>query len=428
MLRTLATRRIPLGAVRDRPYERRIASLRPIGYWPLGDNAGSSTAVDASGQGRHGTASGITFGVPGSGDALTAARWSGSAGSINLTAALAGLWNGNEGSLVLRYKTASLSSGTRWLLSVVVDANNQLDIYADSGSIGIDSTSGGVFQSYSITPLSPPDTWTDLAVTWSATAQALVLYLNGTAQRNKSPIGTWAGTPTAIRVGSNNAGSGGFWANDLAHVALFDRALPGPDLTYAAGRVGQLLIDGDSRSNHTYHQGLMADATVDPLQWGASCYAVSGSTTSQFLSRAATGISLANRAAFGRRQIMVLLGGVNDGRAGVSAASIWANLQAHCIARRNEGVRAVLCTEIDAQDASANANGWHSTVLPALNTLIRAGWANVAEALVDLGADSRLADATNGTYFNGDLLHPNATGYGVMQSLITPVARSVMQS
>lgn len=409
-------------------YTARLLALSPLAHYSLGDAVGSSTAVDDSGNARNGTPGNITFGVTGSGDGLTAARWNGSAGTINLTTALASVWGGQEGSVVLRINTTALSDATtRRLFAARVDANNLLDLYSDgAGNITAQYTAGGTSKFTGYTPLYAAG-WLDVAVTWSKTANALIIYFNGMRQDSiKTGLGTWAGTPVGVRIGSKYDNSGGFFSGDIAHVTVLNRALSVSEVVRAAERSGQVLFDGDSRSDITYEMALMADSTVEAQKWGGSIYAVSGTTTSQFISRAATGIDAAYSSDFGTRQVCVVFGGVNDGRAGVSAATIWANLQTYCTARRARGYKVLLCTEIDAQDANANANNWHSTVYPALNTLIRAGYASVADDLADLGADSRLQDATNTTYFNADKLHPNATGSAVIGAIVKPKLLGLM--
>jgi lysophospholipase L1-like esterase len=52
-----------------------------------------------------------------------------------------------------------------------------------------------------------------------------------------------------------------------------------------------------------------------------------------------------------------------------------------------------------------------------LNTLIKSD-ATLYDSLIDLGADSRLQDATNVTYYNADKVHLTDTGYGVVAALV----------
>jgi lysophospholipase L1-like esterase len=143
---------------------------------------------------------------------------------------------------------------------------------------------------------------------------------------------------------------------------------------------------------------------------------VSGQTVSDFSANAATEIDSNYRSAL-RRNVCVVWGGVNDANAGASAATIYDRLKTYWAARRAAGFKIVACTEIDAQDAGRNAVGWHSTLWPALNTLIKSD-ATLYDSLVDLGADSRLQNALDTTYFNADKVHLTDTGYGVVAALV----------
>lgn len=123
-------------------------------------------------------------------------------------------------------------------------------------------------------------------------------------------------------------------------------------------------------------------------------------------------------------KVCVAFGGVGDGDSH-TAAEIWTRLQTYCADRKAAGEMVVLCTEIDAQDAARNANDWHGTVYPSLNILIRASGTTVADAIVDLGADARLQDATNTTYFMADKLHPNEAGSVVISELVAAVVNAL---
>jgi hypothetical protein len=119
----------------------------------------------------------------------------------------------------------------------------------------------------------------------------------------------------------------------------------------------------------------------------------------------------------GGKNIAIVWAGVNDAHAGFDAATIYARTVTTCAAARQAGYQVVLCTEIDDQHALANAAGWHDTIWPALNTLIR-GDATIYDRLADLGADARLQDATDTTYFNADKLHLIAAGQTVVAGLV----------
>jgi lysophospholipase L1-like esterase len=120
-----------------------------------------------------------------------------------------------------------------------------------------------------------------------------------------------------------------------------------------------------------------------------------------------------------KQNVVVLWGGINDAMNDAkNAADIYALINTYCTGRRAAGYNKILvCTEIDAQCFAANAVGWHTTIQPALNALLRANHA-FCDGLIDLGADTRLQDATNTTCFNSDKLHLNDNGYSVVAGLV----------
>jgi hypothetical protein len=75
-------------------YPNAVLADGPVGYWRLGEPAGSKTAADSSGGGHVGTAAaGVSFATPGAlpGDTNTAARFPGTSGTDISVADTAGL-------------------------------------------------------------------------------------------------------------------------------------------------------------------------------------------------------------------------------------------------------------------------------------------------------------------------------------------------
>lgn len=120
---------------------------------------------------------------------------------------------------------------------------------------------------------------------------------------------------------------------------------------------------------------------------------------------------------FGRNPISFIWGGVNDG---VDGQTMYDRLQTYCLARRAAGWKTIVCTEIDAQGANQISNGYHATHYLALNILLRADH-SFADGFADLGADPRLQDATDVTYYLSDLVHLTDAGYAVVASIVAPV-------
>jgi len=189
---------------------------------------------------------------------------------------------------------------------------------------------------------------------------------------------------------------------------------------------GITLFDGDSRLAENVPSLTMQDALIAPYNYGLSKSAVSGQGMSTVLTRIPTYITplVSRMLPIWNKRVAVVWAGVND--SATTAANIY-NLYTVpvCAALRSMGLKVVLCTEIDAQDANRITNGWPTKYLE-LNTLIKSD-SSIYDGLVDLGANVNLQDATNTTYFKVDKVHPNvAVGQPLVASLIAPVLNSVL--
>lgn len=114
--------------------------------------------------------------------------------------------------------------------------------------------------------------------------------------------------------------------------------------------------------------------------------------------------------------ILVVLIGTNDCAAGTAAATSNAALKSFCQARQATGWTVVVGT-IPAYNSSFGTEA----IRLAYNAQIRADWATFADGLADIGADSRIGVTgaeTDGTYFQGDQVHPNSGGAGVIAEIV----------
>ncbi|XAI97401.1 hypothetical protein [Leptolyngbya phage Lbo-JY46] len=102
----------------------------------------------------------------------------------------------------------------------------------------------------------------------------------------------------------------------------------------------------------------------------------------------------------------------------VSAAQAYANFVTYCQARKAAGWKVIVCTLIA-----------HPTISPAsltfCNDQIRANYLTFADGIVDLAADPRFQNVNDLTYYDPGRIHLNATGYGVVASLVRPVILSI---
>lgn len=409
---------------RDRVLSIARSSLKE--YWPLDEPSGA-VANDRSGNAHHGAYAGtVTLGAaPISGG--TAAITLAATGNVNLFgASLVSTWDGNQCTIAGWAKVSAaadwIDAAARYLADFLADANNQIYVRK--------ATTNNTLQFVRVAS----STSKVLAITFSDTApfhfaitidlagNEMRAYLNGAqVGATLTSIGSYAGTPAAATcvLGASNSTSSLGWKGSIEDVRRDNAALAPIDIARLAHAQGFVIYDGDSRTQGTsspYPTQAAQVASLLAKRYGFVNLGVSGQTVLQMSSDAASQIGALYRDYW--RTIAVAWGGVNDGHAGFDAAAIWTRLQSWAAIVRGLGCKVVLCTEIDDQSTAGAAVSWHSVIWPALNTMIRAGWSSIADALVDLGADSRLQDATNTTYFNADKIHLTDTGYGVVASLV----------
>jgi hypothetical protein len=124
------------------------------------------------------------------------------------------------------------------------------------------------------------------------------------------------------------------------------------------------------------------------------------------------------------KNVLALWIGTND-CASTAGATVYASLQTYVAARRAAAASAgvtlkiVFLTAMSRSDAGLNAN--YETNRLAFNALVRASGTSLADAIVDLGADSRfgvLGCELDTTYFNADKVHLNNTGCATIAPLV----------
>jgi lysophospholipase L1-like esterase len=102
-----------------------------------------------------------------------------------------------------------------------------------------------------------------------------------------------------------------------------------------------------------------------------------------------------------------------------SASVAYDNFVAYCQGRRAAGYKVVAVTGTPRSASGTPAD--FDTKRLAANALIRANWATFADALADVGADSRIGDTgdeLDATYYNPDVVHLNNAGYGVVAAIV----------
>lgn len=109
-----------------------------------------------------------------------------------------------------------------------------------------------------------------------------------------------------------------------------------------------------------------------------------------------------------------MLLGTNDILLGLSdGATTYANLKAWCLARHTPGKKLIVCTLPGWNDGP-----WGKEAERVIyNDLIRANFADFADACADLGADPDIGTFAIGPYFL-DNVHLDTAGYAVLAGIV----------
>jgi hypothetical protein len=117
--------------------------------------------------------------------------------------------------------------------------------------------------------------------------------------------------------------------------------------------------------------------------------------------------------------VCLVLAGGGDFRAGATAAFMYESLQTYCEQRHSAGFRVIVITVLPCH----RTDTFEVTRL-AFNAMLRDGWSDFADGLVDLGADPRIGDTGDeydAQFYLADQLHLTDAGNTVMASVAAPV-------
>jgi PKD repeat protein len=196
---------------------------------------------------------------------------------------------------------------------------------------------------------------------------------------------------------------------------------------YATGNgTRRIVADGDSL---TVGQGLSAGQEWPALlladlggSYSMSNLAVGGQMQSEMNADAETQVDVLFSAS-NTDNIYVNWAGTNDAYYGIPADTTYRRIREGCLRRRAKGFKVIVVNTIDRNDGGGVAN--FDTRRAALNTLLTDNWDEFADAYVDLWADSRFQDATNTTYFQGDLVHITAAAQVIVKDAIKTAVQAI---
>lgn len=203
-----------------------------IAYWPLNEASGT-TAYDVSGNGLHGTYTGVDLGQAGIGDGETSPYFDGANDYVNVySAGLASAFNGDEGTVLIWYKVTDADVWTdgidRYLLYIATDGLSiiRLTKRVDANQLLFTYRAGGTFE-YGIITGQSSTGWIHMAMTWDAVADEVKYYIDGSLEETDTGLGTWAGNiiSTFCHIGAGNEGTAGNTDGYLAHCAIGNTAL-----------------------------------------------------------------------------------------------------------------------------------------------------------------------------------------------------------
>lgn len=220
-------------------YIDKVLSYSPIAYWPLNeisgtnaDNAEGTAARDGT-FARNVTTMGTSAGI---GDGNTAPDFDGANDAVDIySASLDTALNTDEGTMMAWCKVSAWPGNNRMIMTLNKDNNDWIFIREQGGNIirfWFDNTNmGTAFVSYGH---GGSTNWICVASTWSVGGDAFKAYING-AQTGATQSGlvskAWALNATLTQIGAYNDTPSSIWDGNLAHAAVWDSALTGPNIT-----------------------------------------------------------------------------------------------------------------------------------------------------------------------------------------------------
>jgi len=216
-------------------YHQKVLALDQIAYWIQDEKVGTVSydwVRRRQGSDQDGAYTGVTLGEPGIGDGRTSPFFDGVNDFNNIFGAtLQGRFNGSEGTVMAWARVANAGvwtdGTTRQTIILQVNGNNTIQMRrpAANNQLRFTYTAGGVLLTNTVA--STTTDWFSIAMSWSATADEVVMYFNGASFSTLNGLGVWAGllNVNSVVIGAANLVPAQPWHGYIAHGAIWDQAL-----------------------------------------------------------------------------------------------------------------------------------------------------------------------------------------------------------
>jgi len=217
-----------------RSYASKVLGYGPIAYWPLWEASGTvaQCLVNSAQNGTYNSDVGTWPVGTGIGDGNTAPFFDGTNDVVDVdSAALFAAFNGAEGSIACWWRVANAGVWTdgqwrtQWYVVTNINNRNILNKSNAADRMISNRIGGGVNLNEIYNGLSSTN-WQLFVLTWSEASDLVAYYNHSATPTTDNGLGAWAGNLAIARIGASDLVPNTPWHGWLAHVAIWDRAIP----------------------------------------------------------------------------------------------------------------------------------------------------------------------------------------------------------